>query len=286
MARNITEIKQEITGNFIGNATIMSLYGLTEGKTFDEQFSKVSPESILFYIVAAAIFVLEKLFDTHRSEVEATVADLKPHTARWYMVMSKRFQYGFDLLPESDQFDNTGKTDEDIEASKIVHYAAVSDGDKKVRIKVAKQGAVDLDPLLPAELHAFSAYIKRIKDAGVYTECSSHAAEQLQLKIAIYYNPLVLRNDGKRVDGTNDTPVLTTVRNYLAGIEFDGTIVLAHLVDRLQQVEGIVIPHINSAAYRYGVIDWVDFDVSYRPSAGFARILEGNLMVEYIASDL
>ncbi|MEG2792053.1 MAG: hypothetical protein RSA98_10785, partial [Odoribacter sp.] len=84
MARTIAEIKKEMTEVFIGNETIMALYGLNPEKNFEDQFSKVSLESILFYVVATCIWTLEKLFDRHRQEVTELINELKPHSLRWY----------------------------------------------------------------------------------------------------------------------------------------------------------------------------------------------------------
>lgn len=279
MARTIAEIKNQITTAFIENGSIQSVYGLNPEKSFDEQFSKVSIESILFYVVASAIWVLEKLFDTHKAEVTDIISRMKPHSLKWYAEKSKQFQYGFDLLPDSDKFDNTGKTSEQIEASKIVKYSAVIEQPRQLLIKVAKVENNDLASLTASELAAFGTYISRIKDAGVFISTLSDEPEQLRLELKIYYNPLVLKADGKRVDGTDDKPVENAVRAYLREIEFNGTLVLAHLVDKLQQVDGVMIPHIISSKYKYGTLDWIDFSVMYRPKSGYIRISDSDLII-------
>jgi hypothetical protein len=48
-----------------------------------------------------------------------------------------------DLIADTDQFDNTGYTPEQIEASKIIKYAAVTESDAESRliIKVATENA-------------------------------------------------------------------------------------------------------------------------------------------------
>ena len=100
-----------MTDVFITNDTIKALYGLDPKKSFEDQFSKVSLESILFYVVATAVWTLEKLFDRHRQECTELINELKPHSIRWYANKAKAFQFGKSLVPDTDQYDNTGLTD-------------------------------------------------------------------------------------------------------------------------------------------------------------------------------
>ena len=55
MARTIQEIRRSISEAFIADPTIQAGYKLAPGKTFEEQFSKVSLEAILFWVFASAI---------------------------------------------------------------------------------------------------------------------------------------------------------------------------------------------------------------------------------------
>ena len=45
--------------------------------------SKVAIWRLWVYIIAVAIWSLEKLFDQHRADIDKRLAELKPHTARW-----------------------------------------------------------------------------------------------------------------------------------------------------------------------------------------------------------
>jgi hypothetical protein len=280
MARTVAEIKKEITAEFIANDIINNAYELDTNKTFEEQFSVVSLESIFFYIVSSAIWTLEKIFDLHKKEVNDIIATLKPHTTRWYSAQAKLFQYGFNLLPDSDMYDNAGKTDEQITASKIVAYSAVLEVENKLQIKVAKETG-DLAPLTIPELSAFSEYMARIKDAGVQLDIISLPADNLRLNIDIYYNPLVLDANGQRLDGTTQTPVADAIRAYLKNMPFNGELVLAYLTDALQAVDGVVIPFIKTAEYQYGGLEFNLFDVKRQPDSGYYRINDENLTINY-----
>ena len=51
MARTIREMVQFIKGDFVKNTILQQLYGLTLGKSFDEEFSLASMESQLIEVV-------------------------------------------------------------------------------------------------------------------------------------------------------------------------------------------------------------------------------------------
>jgi hypothetical protein len=289
MARSIADIKNQMTDEFISNSDIIEKYGLDTTKTFDEQFSKVSLESILFYIYAFCVWVLESLFDTHKSEVLRIIETMKPHSAAWYVTKAKAFQYGFDLLIDSDKFDNGTHTEDEIEASKIVKYAAVIEQERLLQIKVAKvDGNGNLEELTSDEMNpnnelsAFSAYINRVKDAGIKINVLSLPAENMKLVLDIYYNPLVLNSVGERIDGTELTPVVDVVKNYIANIEFDGTFITASLVDALQKINGVEIPHVVETAYKYGELEFIPFEVLHRPNSGYLKIDDNDLIINYI----
>jgi len=283
MAHTIAEIKKEMTDWFIIHPTIKTLYGLQDGRTFEDQFSVVSLESILFYIVAASMWTLEKLFDAFVLLVNTILADRTPHSLRWYANTAKAFQYGYNLDPDTDKYNNGGLTDEQIQTSKIVAYAAVVDKQKEgLLIKVAKDQNNDLALLDAVELEAFNEYMSRVKDAGVNLSIISREADNLKLSLIIHYNPLVLNAQGQRLDGISQTPVADAIRDYLKNLPFNGVLVLAYLVDAIQKVEGVVIPTIRTADYKYGALDWAAINIQYQPESGYLRIADEDLEITYI----
>src|SRR5699024_8425791 len=150
-------------------------------KGFDDQFSSASIESILFMIIATCQWTLEKLFDIHKEEITDTINNMKPHSLRWYANMAKAFQYGYNLVDEEDYYDNTGLTEDQIAASKIVAYSAVVEQEKNLRIKIAKVDGDDLGPLDTTEKDAFDEYMSRVKDAGVRLIITSNDPDRLIL---------------------------------------------------------------------------------------------------------
>jgi len=66
--------------------------------------SKTAMYNLWAFIVAVVIAVLDNLFDWHKSEVDTELATLKPHSLLWYRNLALRFQYGQDLIQDSDQY--------------------------------------------------------------------------------------------------------------------------------------------------------------------------------------
>ena len=124
MARTIAEIKAEIGAAYVSHETVRSAYGLDENASFDKVFSPISVESVLFYVVASCIWVLEQLFDRHTAEVEQRIEALRPHTLRWYVSKTLEYMHNFKLVQtngvvSADYYDTTGLSEGDIAAKKI-----------------------------------------------------------------------------------------------------------------------------------------------------------------------
>lgn len=274
MARTINEIQEDIISRIRSTPVLAEL----------NSTSRTSLWRLWSYIIAVSIWALEQLFDQHRKEVSALIDEKAPHSLRWYANKAKDFQYGAELVPEEDFYDNTGLSEQQVQARRIVAFSAVVEQTKGLRLKVARIVDGDLEALDPNQLAAFEAYMMRIKDAGVNPLLvESQPADSLKLSIDVYYNPLVLDSGGSRLDGTKGDPVGDAVRNYLKNLPFNGTLVLAYLVDALQQVDGVIIPHIIQAQARYGNLPYQSFDVKYNPDAGYLRfIVKTDLHLNFI----
>lgn len=244
--------------------------------------SRVAVWKIFFYAVAFCINAIEQLHDLFRREMDDKIDRLKPHSARWFAEKAKLFQYGYNLVPETDRYDNTGLTDDQVTASKIVSYAAVVEQSRGIRIKVAKDNGADLDALSGMELSAFSEYMERVKPAGIKLLITSNVADDLTASLRIFYNPLVLKADGGRIDGTDATPVQSALRTFLKNLPFNGIFVPQMAVDALQAVEGVVIVKDDIWSARYGALDFQTIDVEYTPDAGYLRIPDEDLTIEFI----
>jgi len=268
MARTIQEIQELI---YQAKAQELALNELNST-------SKVAIWRLWVYIIAVAIWSLEKLFDLHRADIDKRLAELKPHTARWYRSKALAFQYGFDLLPDSDKFNNTGHTEEQIEASKIVKYSAVveSPNEGRLIVKIAGEQGEQLQPITDAQKQAFAAYLQEIKDAGVRLSVVNYQPDILHLQMKIVYDPLVLDSNGQSIIHATK-PVEEAIKSYLKRLPFNGELVLAHLIDELQQAEGVRIPHLVLAQSKhigtngnYGAFEAIE--ISKIPTAGYFTI--------------
>lgn len=279
MARSVNTIYEEIRGEAITLATAANNQYLID---MLNNASKVAIWKILFYSVAFGTNVLENAFDLLKIIIDELIAQKKPHSARWYAEKAKLYQYGFNLIQESDEYNNSGLTDAQIAAARIVSHAAVVEQDRGIRIKVAKTVGDALDALIGGELASFTAYMEQVKDAGVKLRITSAVADDLKASLRIFYNPLVLSGTGARIDGTDMQPVQNAFKEYLKNLPFNGLFVPALMVDQLQKVDGVVIVKDDSWMARYGALDYSTIDVEYLPDAGYLKIADQDLSIQFI----
>ena len=289
MARTRAEWKSLITDIFMENENIKAAYQLTPGKTFEEEFSSASLESILFGCIAYVAYFIDSLFDLLKADVTSYISSMKPHSLRWYAEVVKRYQHGFALISGTDDYDNAGKTEEEISASKIVKYSAVVEqendfGRIALRIKLATESGSDLAPLSTDQLAGVREYMKQIKDAGVPLQIDSLPPDSLKMAWTVYYNPLILNAQGDRLDGSATQPVREAIKNYIKALPFNGTFALAYVTDAVQAVSGVVIPKIDLAQFKYGNLEYANIDTWIVPDAGYLRFInDEDLVINYIA---
>lgn len=266
MARTITEIQNEIFTSITANENLAGL----------NSQSKVAIYRLIVFVVSFGIWSLETIFDIHKKEIQTVLLEQKSGTLSWYRTMALAFQYGFDLIQDTDKFDNTGYTDAEIEASKVVKYAAVTKSGGQLLIKIASETAGVLAPITPGVKSSFDAYIDEIADCGVKYLIVNHLPDRLILGIKIYRNPLLIDESGMRLGVTGGYwPVEDAIKEYMKELPFNGELVLAHLVDKLQKVEGVEIPHIYNAQFQAidvntGIYQDAEYiDVKIVPVAGY-----------------
>lgn len=276
MARTITDIFNDKMQKVAADVTLAPLLTST---------SKAAVYRLILYISAVCDWTLENLHDLFRKEVAETIAAMKPHSLRWYAEKAKAFQYGYNLAGETDGYDNTGLSDTDIENSQIVAYAAVIEQQSaniRLRIKLATDNGNDLEPLTAPQLTAFTAYMQRIKDAGVKLSITSTVADSLKLSVRVRYNALVLNAAGARIDGVNATPVQLAIKAFLKNLPFNGVFSVAKLEDAVQAVEGVEDLAIDLVQVQYGLLPFASVDIDYTPDSGYLRIADSDLFIQFI----
>lgn len=266
-----------MTDYFVSIDTIQALYELDPKKKFEEQFSKVSIESIFFYVVATCAWTLEKLFDRHRQEVTDLINDLKPHSIRWYAGKAKAFQFGKSLVAATDQYDNSDLTDEQIARQQIVKYAAVVEKAAIVYVKVATGDGGSRAPLAAEELAALEAYFKEVKDAGVKLKVVNDPADLFGIDIDIYYDPQVFDNRLYRLDGTGQI-VHDTIAAFVENLPFNGEYRNSALINRLTELEGVVLIDLKRSTANGQPIP-----ARIVPESGYFRVDKNTLGINAIA---
>ena len=250
-------------------------YGFEVGADFNNTFSKVSIESLLLYIVAVGIWTLERLFDTHTTEVTDYIVTMKPHSLRWYVEKAKAFMYGVPLIDGTDQHNTESMNDEQIVQARIVTFAACTEANATLYLKVAKAGPA---PLTTDEKAAFEAYLHEIKDAGVRIDVISEQGDYLKLDMVIFYDPLLINADGEsKADGTK--VVEQAIKDYIENIPFNGEFRKNELEDAIQAVEGVVMVEFVAAYHsETGAEDTYDEVVPYcKPASGYFKFDNADL---------
>jgi hypothetical protein len=239
MARTITQIHKLMLDDIASNEVLSSKLSSNSLYAMYRSFT---------YIVAVAIFIFEGFFDEHRVEIDHKIINQKSGRLSWYKTMALAFQFGFDLVPDKDYFDNGNATAEQIEASKIIKYAAVgeSETESRIIIKIAGEvGGVLTDFTDPAQVEAIEAYFKEIKWPGLIT-IINYKADQLFLNIQIKRDALLIDSTGMSIANAN-YPVNDAIAEFMKELPFNGELRLSALVDKLQLVPGVIDATILSA---------------------------------------
>ena len=267
MARTIAEIKDGIAGDFMRNEDVARAYGFEAGDSFTAHFSKVSVESVLFYIFACAAWVVESLFDEHRREVNSCVEEILPHRPKWYRDKVLGFMKNKVLIADTDKYDTEGMSEDDIAAAKVVkHAVAVENNDASIlTIKDAGENGGMRQPLDAETETLLAAYIAEFKDAGVRINLVNTDADTFRCEVDIYYDPLLLP---EQVEGA----CRDTVRAYIENLPFNGEYTNMALVDELQKVEGVKLVEFRGAGTSAsGETAVVPIDARHVPVAGYFR---------------
>jgi hypothetical protein len=269
MARTILEIQTQIIASVAADSTLSTNLTST---------SVTAIWRLWTYVVASAIWLHESVWDSFRVGLLDEVANMKPHTLRWYRGKALTYQAGGTLITGEDEYDNTGLTAEDIETAQIIKYASASEGNGQVVVKVAKDVAgVITAPTVP-ELAGVNSYFQDIKDAGVVLVVRGVAADRIKLHIDVYYNATILAADGSRLDGGASTPVMDAIKAFIKALPFDGRFIKAHLTDALQEIR-------SCEARRFDDPSYSGVDIFYDTYSGFLKVYDdADVTLNYYAA--
>lgn len=274
--RTIDEIKESIAVDFMKNETVADLFGFPAGDNFMTHFSKVSIINILFYIFASAAWVLERLFEAHKEEVEARIDEIIPHRAKWYKNKVLEFMKDKVLIPDTDRYETTDMTKDAIDAARVVKYATADESrDASIlTIKVAGEEGGRRCRLSDETGIQLAAYLSEIKDAGVRIALVNKEADTFNCSVDIYYDAMLLPENVQ-------CDCEAAIRSYIENLPFNGEYTNMALVDALQNVEGVRIAEFKQATTAAADTPTITaIDARHVPEAGYFRAGEITLTMK------
>ncbi|MGB1307544.1 MAG: hypothetical protein ACPG6B_01440 [Oceanihabitans sp.] len=301
MERTINTIQDEIIEAVEASGNLNALEVLTENEqstlTALSSTSKVSVWRLYIWVVSFGIWIHEQLMDVLKQDIEARITQTRPFTKHWYEATSLDYQHGYSL-PETGSYALPNNTTEaqTIAASKLIKKAAVVQtvfsGVGALRVKVATLNNNELVAVPDAVLQGFQEYIELKGAAGVYVITTTSEADKLKIAYDIHFNALILDNEGKRLDGTNDTPVQDALKSYLKSVDFNGILSLDRLDQVLQKVEGVTDVFIQEAASKYANFEYTTTGIDTageitkfrQPDSGYFKLDEAESYFTFIAS--
>lgn len=210
--------------------------------------SKTSIWLGIFKVIAWVIYNFSLAALLHLQELRDLIANQKVFNLRRYRSEALRYQYGFDLQNESDQFKPTYEdngidiiaTEEQIGDSKIIKYAAcnrvIDNGRAKIVMKIAPE---NLEGIFPADvMNAFSKYIEEIAPAGDHVTIINYLPDLLKFSFKIKYDPMVLLADGMNIV-TAKYPIPAAIELFLKNLPFNGELSVQKLEAAIMAVDGV-----------------------------------------------
>lgn len=234
MARSIKTIYDEMVSE-MGSFT--SLSGLTTGTDYAASLiskldsrSRVSIWSLYLWVIAFGLWTLEKLFDNHKSEVEALSAATISGNNSWLVRQVKLFEVNNSTLTVGT--DNKIKYLISDTSNRIVAYAAVTREFGRAVLKIAKDSSGVPVPLSSPELLQVATYVNHVAYAGSKLVVVSRSADQLKVTGTIYY-------DGLLNPSEIETAIQTQLSTWLKDVPFDSLLSIAKVIDQIQSVSGV-----------------------------------------------
>ena len=226
---------------------------------------------LLFYVVAFAIHVHEVLWDEYRSEVNTAIDEMIPHRPKWYRDKTLAFMKDKTLISETDRYDTTGMTEDEIEAARVVKHATANESNQSSLLIIKVAGVDSEDPTKRAPIGAaealqLSAYLQEIKDAGVRISLVNEEPDEFQCEVNIYYDPtkdpLTVQSDCENA-----------IKDYVENLPFNGEFSNMALIDTLQAVDGVKIADlVSSESAPAATTTFAPINAYMVPTAGYFHV--------------
>ena len=278
MSRTKAEIRETVKANFVGDVAMIALYGLVPGQTFDQQFSTASLEMIMVENLVNALF-------EHEQIVSSNAANSRPQNLTNFIQTILNFHDGLPLvwLDGQFQYDLTGVTNPD--DLKVVSRCAVLESeDGELVVKVAHNNAGVLEPLTSGQATRLDFYLKQMKVPGVKIRLINTDGDLIKTNLSVYVDPLLIDlTTGKQLNTSSDVyPVKDAIKEYLSALEFNGAFVQNFFESTIRKKDGINLVTVDLLQWKYAGFDFVDFINFKVPQAGYFKIEDADLTINYL----
>lgn len=248
--------------------------------------SNVALFNLWAYIVAFVLWSQYKMFETYKIELNQKIREQKKYSLLWFRERALAYRHGEGLIAETDEYADTVNENTEFPVKRAAVIELELNNRKHLFIKVATEVNNVLAPVLPDVQTGLEQYFAIIKPAGTKIIVFTAPPDDLKLKIRFFYNPLILDENGARIDGSQNTPVQDTIRAYLQHLKFNGEFTLAALEDLLQDVEGCADreAYIDQASANYlQPPNYKAITSNYVANSGYMQVTEANLDIQFIA---
>jgi hypothetical protein len=278
MARTKAQIREEIKTSFINNEALIAMYVLTPGQTFDEQFSTASIEMIWLEQFVDMIY-------NHELIVSANAANSRPQNLPNFIATVYNFHDGLPLVWKDGQFmyDLTDVTD--AEERQIVNRVAVLESeDGELVVKVAHDNDGTLEPLAVDEAERLLFYLNQLKVPGVRIRLINQEADLLKVTLNVYVDPLLINlTTGRQLNLEEEFfPVKEAINDYLTKLEFNGAFVTNKFERTIEDKEGIELCEVLVLQHKFAAFAFTDFTTFKVPQAGYFKIEDIDLTINYL----
>lgn len=226
--------------------------------------SKVSVFRLFIFVVATSMWALYKKVELLLQDITERMAKLRRYQIPWYIQESLLYRHGQPLLVDGS-YDDTGLTIADIKALQVVSKAAVIqttlNGATSLRFKLARTIDGNLEAVTEEQRLGFASYMTKKSYAGSKMTFTTGDADDLKLHYKIYFNPNILNNNGERLDGTDDSPIPSTLAFYLKDkgeTNFNGRLAIDKITDVIQSTPGVVNAFKVNAWSKHGAFGYED----------------------------
>lgn len=228
MAQSVSTIQNNIIADLVTAAAAV-------GVTIDPaEFSDYDYRQLLTYVAAVAAGTEQQLWDAYKIDTEAAISKARPQTGGWFQAQMYKFQYDA-TTPQILQFDTTTFAPYYPTVNttlQIIKYASVVGGVfGTTNIKAAKQVGGFPAALSSTELSAAQSYVNLIAIGGINYNVTSLNSDKIYVEATIWYQGLY--------SAIIQSTVIAAINAYLAGIPFDGVVILSDLERAIKAVAGV-----------------------------------------------